>query len=296
MNRKIAVVFISTLAGILAGCNGGSSGAATSSMTLGVTDTPVDGVQKVNVAFTGVDLMGPNGLVQHTFSNEKTVDLLSLQGNASATLLSGVSIPAGNYQWIRFDIDTANSDVIGQNGGQYPLTIPSGSQTGLKLVSGFTAAQGGKLNFMVDFDLRKALTSTTTPSGTSYTLKPALRLINNQQVGSVSGSMAGTLAIGSNTVAGANCDPAVYVYSGSGVTPGGYVATVTNGTAPLTSATASLDSSTGKYTYTVGFLAPGTYTLSLTCSADDTASATSLAFTGTQSISVSANATTTVNF
>lgn len=297
MNKKVAVVFVAALAGALAGCNGGGSASAgAASMTLGVTDTPVDGVQKVNVAFTGVDLMGPNGLVQHTFSKEKTVDLLTLQGNASETLLSGVNIPAGNYQWIRFDIDTSNSDVIGKNGGQYNLTILSSSQTGLKLVSGFTAAQGGQLDFVVDFDLRQAMTSTTTANGTTYMLKPALRLINKQKVGTVSGTTAGTVAIGSNTVAGANCDPAVYVYSGASVTPGGYLATVTNGTTPLTSATVKLDSSTGSYGYTVGFLAPGTYTLALTCSADDTSGSTSLSFTGTQNVDVTANATATANF
>src|SRR6267142_2159619 len=77
----------------LAACNGTSSGMG--SLDLSITDTPVDGAQSVVVAYTGVDLMGPNGQMNFTFSTEQTLDLLKLQGNASAMLLNGVSVPAG---------------------------------------------------------------------------------------------------------------------------------------------------------------------------------------------------------
>ncbi len=58
----------------LTGCNGGSGSSAT--MSLAVTDTPVDGAQSVVVAFTGVDLMGPDGQQSFPFSTEKKIDLL----------------------------------------------------------------------------------------------------------------------------------------------------------------------------------------------------------------------------
>lgn len=277
----------------LVGCNGGSS---TSTLNLAVTDTPVDGAQSVVVAFTGVDLMGPGGQQSFSFATEKTIDLLAQQGTNSAALLSGAAVLAGNYQWIRLDIDAASSYIITSTGAKYPLTIPSGSQTGLKLVSGFTVAQGDVADFVIDFNLRGSITQSNAGGSTSYVLTPALRLINMQQVGTISGSVASTLNIGGSLITATTCNPAVYVYPGTVAVLDGFNVTVSGGTAPLTSATVNLNNTTGTYDYTVGFLAPGTYTLAVTCAAADTAGATSLAFSVAQTAAVTANSTTTVNF
>jgi Domain of unknown function (DUF4382) len=287
-----AILGLLMLAG-LAGCNGSSSDAT---LNLSVTDTPVDSADNVVVAFTGVELMGPNGMQSFNFTTEQSLDLLKLQGNASAVLLNGVTVPAGSYQWLRLDIDEANSYVISSTGGKFPLNVPSGSESGLKLVSGFTVAQGGVADFVIDFDLRQSLTLDNSGGTTTYTLKPALRLIDKQQVGSVTGTVASTLSIGGTLITATTCSPAVYVYSGTGVVLEGYNVPVTGGTAPLTSATVSLDTNTGNYMYTVGFLAPGSYTLAVTCAAMDTTGATTLAFSTTQTATVTANTATTINF
>lgn len=292
--RHLVTLLAGALLLALAGCNGSSNSSAT--MNLAVTDTPVDGAQSVVVAFTGVDLMGPGGQTSFSFASGKTIDILQQQGTNSASLLSGVTIPAGNYQWIRLNIDAANSYIVTSDGAQHPLYIPSGAQTGLKLVSGFTVAQGSLADFVIDFNLRKAITLSNSGGSPTYMLTPALRLINNQQVGTISGSAAGTLTIGSTAISATTCNPAVYVYSGSVTTLGGFNATVSGATAPLTSATLTLNSNTGDYDYTIGFVAPGTYTLAVTCAADDISTATTLTFSASQSADVTANATTTVNF
>lgn len=279
---------------VLAACNGSSNG--TGSLSLGVTDTPVDGAQSVVVAFTGVTLHGPDGTKTITFGQEKTIDLLTLQGTASNALLAGTTVAAGQYQWVRLNLDLGKSYIVTSTGNQYPLTIPSGSQTGLKLVSGFTVAQGGQASYMIDFDLRKSLTMTQTPSGTTYILKPALRLINEQQVGSITGSAAGSMSIGSESISDPACSPAVYVFNGTNDTPEGYNVTVAGGTPPLTSATLSLNNATGNYDYTVGFLAAGGYTLAVTCAANDTTAATALTFSAPANATVMAAESTTVNF
>lgn len=288
-----AIIGLFMLAG-LAGCNGSSGSAGI--LNLSVTDTPVDGVSSVVVAFTGVELMGPAGQQSFKFSSEQSVDLLTLQGNASTALLDGVSVQAGDYQWLRLDIDAAHSYVLSSSGGKYPLNIPSGSQTGLKLVSGFTVAQGSLADFVIDFDLRRALTLDNSGATTTYTLTPAMRLINKQQVGTISGTVANTDSFGGTSVTTTTCKTAVYVYQGTGIVPEGYDATVSGGTAPLTSANVTLDANTGAYTYTVGFLAPGSYTLAATCASGDIAGNTSFAFSQTKTATVTANTTTTVDF
>lgn len=291
-SRGFAGLLAGALFLVLAGCNGGGGGGTMGTLNLGLTDTPVDGAQSVVVAFTGVDLMGPAGTQSISFATERQIDLLKEQGSNSAALLSGATVLAGDYQWIRLDVDAANSYIITSTGAKYPLTIPSGSQTGLKLVSGFTVAQGGVSNFVIDFNLRQSVTQ----DNNGYTLKPALRLINEQQVGMVSGTVSSALSIGGMLISTPACLPAVYVYPGTVTVFDGFNVNVSGGTVPLTSATVSLDNTTGAYVYTVGFLAPGTYTVAATCASADVDGASTLAFSAAQSVTVTANATATLAF
>jgi hypothetical protein len=291
----LAITALLLLAG-LSGCPGGGDPPTPGRLNLAITDTPVDGADKVVVAFTGVELMGPGGQTNFKFTAERKIDLLKLQGDASAKLLDDVAVPAGDYQWIRLDVVEADSYLVTSAGGTFPLFVPSGSQSGLKLMSGFTVAQGSIADFIIDFDLRKSLTLDNHGGTTTYTLNPVLRLIDMQQVGSVSGTIASTLSIGGTLINATNCSPTVYVYSGSTAIPEGYAVFLTGGTAPLTSATVSLDNTSGEYGYTVGFLAPGTYTLAVTCAAADTAGATSLAFSASKPATVTADSTTIVDF
>ncbi len=281
------------LLAVLAACNGTSSG--TGSLSMAVTDTPVDGVAQVTVAFTGIELMGPNGMVNYALSSEQQVNLLTLQGTQDFTLLANQPVPAGNYQWMRLDIDPAHSFVVTDAGTQYPLSVPSGSETGLKLVSGFTVAQGSLSSFVIDFNLRQSLTETNQGGTVTYALTPALRITNQQEVGQVAGTVSANLDIGTTPISATGCDPAVYVYSGAPATLEGYDATVSGGTMPLTSATLTLDATTGLYTYTVGFLAPGSYTLTVTCAGADVSGGT-FVDVPPQAATVSAGETTTLDF
>lgn len=287
----LALLPLMAASALLAGC-GGSSGSSTATMSLGVADTPVDTATSVMVAFTGVQLQGASGpATTFTFSSPKQIDLMTTQSGNAASLLDGVTIPAGNYQWIRLMLDIGQSTFTASDGNVHALAIPSGVQTGLKLVSGFTVAAGSQADFTIDFDLRKAV---TLANGT-YMLKPALRLINNQQVGKIAGTAANTFMIGSTAISSPSCSPAVYIYSGTGVTPVDINDTST--VQPITTATLTLNNTTGDYDYTAAFLAPGDYTLAVTCAQDDDPIAKdSLVFSAAKNATVTANATTTVDF
>lgn len=306
VSKQVAAILCAVIWGVVAaGCGGGGSGSSSTNpppvstratLNLSVSDTPVDGAQHVVVAFTGVVLMGPNGQQTFTFNNEKTIDFIQQQGTNAASLLSGAAVTSGNYQWIRLELDLNNSYIVTSNGNQYPLTIPGGSQTGLKLVSGFTVAPDGTADFLIDFNLRKSMTMSHKGGTTTYMLHPSMRLINLQQVGSVSGTVSATLSIGGTQITASDCDPAVYVYPGTASTLEGFYVSVSGGTAPLTSATVSLNNSTGDYEYTVGFLEPGTYNLAVVCAAYDITGSTSLPIFATQTATVVANKVTTINF
>jgi hypothetical protein len=190
-------------------------GAGSAQMKLSVADAPVDGALAVVVKFTGVELTGNSGNpVTINFAQPKTIDLLKDSGTATAVLFNQ-PIPAGKYGQIRLmvvaDGDASNSYITLSDGTMHGLQVPSGSESGFKLVSGFTVPNSGVVDYTVDFDLRKDLTC---PTGQApvCTLKPADRLIDNTTVGNIQGVV-------SNTLIPDGCSPGVYLYSGTATAP-----------------------------------------------------------------------------
>ena len=260
-NAKIVVATATVLLLGLAGC-GGSDGSG--SMNLAVADAPADGANKVVVEFTGVELVPNSGNpVTITFPAPKTVDLLNDSGTASAQLFSQ-PIPAGSYGQIRLmvvaDGNPSNSYIILSDGTMHGLQVPSGSETGLKLVSGFTVPSSGVVDYTIDFDLRQAITC---PPGQAPAciLKPVERLVDNTTVGNIQGQV-------SNTLVPAGCTPGVYLYAGTVTAPEDMNSTAPAGdlNQPLASR-APIATSQPPYYYQFTFLEPGNYTVAFTCAA-----------------------------
>jgi hypothetical protein len=173
----------------LAACGGSSGGGQDmGQLTLRIGDAPVDGATEVVVVFTGVVLHGPGGTHRIEFTEPRDIDLLAYQNGATVDLLDDVEVEAGEYDWMRLEViaEQNRSDgsyILFQTGEQYPLYVPSGAQTGLKLNRPFTVAAGGITRLVADFDLRKSIIQ---PPGLSpnYELKPVLRLMDELEVGS----------------------------------------------------------------------------------------------------------------
>jgi hypothetical protein len=287
---------------IIAGC-GGDEG--TSTLNLALTDAPVDNATVVWVQFTGVELKRAGGSPETIlFPAPKGYDLLTLQNGNAATLLGDTTVDAGEYEWVRLILDpAAGSSYIIDDDGQHALRIPSGAQTGLKLVRGFTMPAGGRADFTIDFVLHESIIA---PPGQSpdYLMKPVLRLTDNVETGSIAGTFAEPTLAGIPACAGKS--PLVYLYTGSAVTPDDIYNPLegTPDTAPdvyplVTAAAAPNDSS--QYTYFIGFVPAGTYTVAFTCDEDDPAvdedAATPLGFTVYPTpVVVTAGQTATANF
>ena len=284
----------------LASCGGGSSAGNMSQMTLAVGDAPVDGAQAVVVKFTGVELTANSGKpVDITFTTAKTIDLLNESGTASAVLFSQ-PIPAGDYGQIRLMVEAdgnpSNSYITLSDGTMHGLMVPSGSETGLKLVTGFTAPSSGVVDYSIDFDLRQAITC---PPGQAPAciLKPVGRLVDNTTVGNIQGQVSATLI-----AANAGCTPGVYLYSGSVTAPEDMNSTAqaTDINQPLASK-APVATSQPPYYYQFTFLPPGSYTVAFTCQAaldnpDQADTAVKFTLTPVKTgITVAANQTVTVD-
>jgi hypothetical protein len=145
---------------MLASCGDGDSDNGTGKLSVSITDAPIHEAQSVTVDFLGVEVKPADGpalkfyfcedlvdpannppVVQDTECTDsaphiESIDLLRQTGGASVLLLDGVDIPAGKVNWIRLVLaDPAGEIVLSM--GTFPLTVPSGSQTGLKINLGF---------------------------------------------------------------------------------------------------------------------------------------------------------------
>lgn len=257
---------------LLCACSGGGGGgdsstaaSATGTLAIGLTDAPVDQVYEVNVQITGVSVKPESGeAMRFDFDSPVDIDLLSLQDGSIYDLLNGETVPAGPYEWIELH---ANADLDGtfdsyvretESGGQIELRIPSGS---LRLVSGFTVTAGEMNAFTLDWDVRKGLTNPGGQDG--WFLRPAFRLIDRTEYGSLSGSVADALVMDESCTSDADGNGnLVYVFEGHDVLPDDLGST----NPPLTTAPVRSDPmDAGAYNYTVPFLDPGPYTVAFTC-------------------------------
>jgi hypothetical protein len=308
----------------LASCGGGdgSDGAGTGTLSLQITDGPVETADHVYVQFSGLELHAADGhsttlyycedpadaanppIVSDTACTTlpvpKQIDLLAQSGGVAEDLLVDFTLPSGRYNWIRLMVDTDAplDSYIVVDGMNHELTIPSGAQTGLKLNRGFVVPAGGSADFTIDFDLRKSVHFTgNDPATGEYMLRPTLRLADNGMASHIFGTVDPLLIT-------ADCSPAVYVFEGSGATPDD-IDTDNTVPDPITTATVEQDNM-GVYRYKAAFLEAGNYTVAFTCDAthddptvDNTVNdplVTLVSFSGTTTVSVTAGSDTEHNF
>lgn len=294
---------------VLAACGSDDSGGgndAVGRMSLAVTDSPVDHAEAVVVTFTGIELLDDGDQVVQSFDlvPPRQIDLLQLQGHNSAFLIEDRELPVGVYRQVRLIVDTPNANCnslsapfasyVRVDGTDYPLVVPSGGSSGLKVMGPITVAAGNSADYTVDFDLRKSLAERGATD--CYNLKPVLRVVDNATVGTLAGTVDGQLlqdaACTSDPLTGEGA--AVYVYTGAGRAPDDVDGA---GDEPLTTALLAPDGS-GGFTYEVGFLLAGTYTAALTCQAgdDETGHEDPIAFGPPADVTIQSDMTTTLDF
>lgn len=264
------------LAIAISGCGGSDGGSGVGSVSIGITDSPAEDVSLAVVQFSGISLKPAGGeVIDFTFDPAIDVDLVAMAGGNMAGLLNNEQVPAGRYNWVRLAVNTetgVRDSYAMINGQEVELDVPSGDQTGLKLVSGFTVLQDASSNFVIDWDLRKALHDPQGQDGIWF-LRPALRITDLAEFGTLFGTIDMDLIDPAAAEGGCpnetevGTGSAVYVYTGFGITPGEIGETTDSAIAPLATGSAELNAD-NMYTYEVNFLPPGDYTVAFTCQAD----------------------------
>src|SRR3989304_7548866 len=137
----------------------------TGTLNLRITDSPflIDLIEEATVTISKISIHVSDspevtsGFITMTLDQPKTFDLLKLQGGVTDSLISA-SIPAGTYNQIRLFVDSASVKLDG--GVVFPLEIPSGSQSGIKIFPKPSIIVDGGLttDLVLDFDVSRSFT------------------------------------------------------------------------------------------------------------------------------------------
>jgi len=192
----LAGIILTVLAASVVGCE--TLEQETGTLELYLSDAPIDAHNVTGVYITIDEIQyhrDGQWLTCEEFDGPKTYNLLELSGGNSA-LLGELILPAGHYTQIRFmlDIPEVGMGSPPANPGCYiefadnstqPLFVPSGGETGYKAIGQFTVPVNGTVEVTADFDVRKAVVE----AYSLYILKPTIRLIVNDQAGSIRGEI-----------------------------------------------------------------------------------------------------------
>ncbi len=274
-SKHLLPVALSSVFLVACGATDGDS----AKLSLNLTDAPATGVTAVNLHINTIELKQNSDTF--AFEINQSFNLLDLQGSASQNLLTNVSLPAGQYQYIRLDVNSELSSLsVGDT--QHDFDIPSESQSGLKLNSPFTLSANGNANFTLDFDVAKSLSY----SNQGYKMRPTIRIVDNSQIGHIAGTVASEIMT--------NCDSAkVYVFESDAA-----FADMSQTSGPITSSLVAYNDEQTAYEYELGFLEVGSYRIDLVCGEDDPTVADEAGVTSyaNQQVSVTEKQTTTANF
>ena len=206
--NKLNVLLLCLLSGLfLAACGGGgSSDGGQGTLSTSLTDSTTDEYQAVYVTIARVEVHHVDGGTWQTVAEpNKTYNLLELVNGVRETL--GIAtLDAGQYTQMRLIIGETADDslnifsephdfanyIIDLNDDVQPLKVPSGTNTGLKVVNGFDINENQTTELILDFDAMRSVVKAG--SSGQYLLKPTVKVFESEDYAIVSGRVidAGT--------------------------------------------------------------------------------------------------------
>lgn len=242
----------------LASC--GSSGGGTGTLSVAMSDASTDQYEAIYVTIDSVQVNSSSDESTETgwqtiATPVSTFNLLELVNGTRETL--GIAdLDSGHYTQMRLILgDAADSSinilseahpfanyVIDLSGAYHELTVPSGMQTGIKIVQGFDINANSTTELILDFDA----SASVVVAGNSgrYMLKPTIKMLNMVDASIISGEV--TLSSDSSMLA--NTKVSAQVFDNTAASAENRVVVETS----------TLSDADGNYSL---FLSPGTYNL-----------------------------------
>ena len=208
----------------------GGTTTGTGTLKLYLTDAPGE-FSEVNITFTEISVKVKEDTWITVSEQEQTFDLLSLTGGLTA-LMGEEALDPGEYGQVRLLIKEAEVAIgEGEERAVYPLQIPSGSASGLKIGHGFTIEEGKVVELVIDFDAARSIHQLG--QSNVYQLRPVLRLAIAEASGSITGTVAvpqpgltANAVLGTETVASTVVDETTGEFTLAFLPAGSYTVTI----------------------------------------------------------------------
>jgi len=136
-------------------------------------DTPIQkgAISKININVLRTELVDFADQKITISTTPIAMDLLQTTQNNPVILAHG-DVPSGTYKQIRLILDDSSTIVLADN-SSYPLKVPSGQQSGIKINGIFTVPAGEFYTLDIDLDPNQSVHYT---NGQGYMLKPTIAL------------------------------------------------------------------------------------------------------------------------
>jgi hypothetical protein len=240
----------------LTSCSGGGS-SGTGTLQVDLTDASTDAYQAIYVTINEVQVHpsranGGESSWQTIANPEKTYNLLELVNGVRATLTI-TELASGSYSQLRLILGktkTVDNNILGNphpyanyliddSDNEIELKVPSGLQTGIKIVGGFFIESSDSTDLILDFNAAK---SVVLPGNNGkWLLKPTIKILETVE-NSVTGMMDNGITVQEGVLVGAQT----------------YNPAATDIKDVVTIETASVTDANGSYTL---YLPPGTYNI-----------------------------------
>lgn len=193
MHKLFTVFFVFTAFLSLVSCQPESEkiSKGMGSLRLLATDAPFsfENVDSATVTINQISIRKNGGEKLMVLEKELTLDLLKLR-NGVTEALADIQIPTGIYDQILLVVTEASVSLT--SGEHFPLKVPSGEQSGLKIFisPALTINEGVRSEVLLDFDLSRSFV----PKGTygeisGFNFKPVIRAVSVAATGIISGEV-----------------------------------------------------------------------------------------------------------
>lgn len=201
-SKLLSYLFVILTLFSLSAC-GGSSSSSQGQLALSLTDATLHQYQAVYVTIDNVSVHledTDEWLVVASPTPMKTFNLLELV-NGVMLDLGLADMDPGHYTQLRLMIGSTADDgqnifgndhpyanyIIDENGDSHELKIPSGMQSGVKLVKGFDINAGELTELILDFDAAKSVVKAG-KSG-KWLLKPTIKVLDTRLYAVINGNV-----------------------------------------------------------------------------------------------------------
>lgn len=182
------------------GGGGGEGGGSTGTMNLSLTDASTPDYQAIYVTIKQVEVHRDGGSRWEVVSTpNKTYNLLELV-NGVREELALATLATGHYTQMRLILSHTHDNSINilsvthpyanyfidSSGGSIELKVPSGFQTGIKIVKGFDINTNETTELILDFDAARSIVKAG--SSGKWLLKPTIKLLDTQAYSIISGN------------------------------------------------------------------------------------------------------------